>query len=138
MTELDPLCSMSESSIFWERHPSYREPFEVLAKYGIVKRIEMHEYIEKTGKTKHIAYDIYEHSHRYKLVKGYKVSYENFDGLSIDTKIADEVENALKILNISYDRDTQHLSIEESWDAIESTSYMHIWIKPDNIDEVKK
>ena len=119
---------MSQNSYFWMKYIKYREPLEVLADNGILNRADFYEFIKNSTREKLIeAPDIYEHSHHYKLIKGYKVNYNN-DLVMIGKDTADKIEVALKKINIDYSRDVDFLSIVESWNQIESNSYMHIYI----------
>ncbi len=128
MADLESICMLSDSPIFWKKHPNYREPLEVLADNEILERVDYMEVLDKSHKTKLVKEpDIYEASYRYKLVKGYKVKYNNHLSFVNDLS-ADKLEMALKKANINYNRKDDYLSIEESWDQIESSSYMHIRI----------
>jgi hypothetical protein len=128
MADLESICMLTDSSIFWKKHPDYREPLEVLADNEILERVDFIEVFEKSHKAKLVKEpDIYEASYRYKLVKGYKVNYNNHLSV-VNDLLADKLEMVLKKANIDYNRRDDYLSIEESWDQIESSSYMHIRI----------
>lgn len=128
MADLESICMLTDSSIFWKKHPDYREPLEVLADNEILERVNFMEVFEKSHKAKLVKEpDIYEASYRYKLVKGYKVNYNSPLSFA-NEQLIDKLEMALKKANIDYHRRDDYLSIEESWDQIESSSYMHIRI----------
>jgi hypothetical protein len=116
----------SNGSVFWERNPQFREPLEVLADFGILKRAEFHEPVKEFSYKPELVKEpnIYESRYRYKLINGYNVNY-NCDYLIIADKDIDKLIKALKDANIYYRRDENYISIEES-EGYENDYYMHI------------